>query len=113
MKFYEEEQMYEVREALEREILRWPEVSMREMMGCLTYFRGKKFFALLVTKGIVITRLSEDDRTRLSKMGGEVFKMAGKTVKTWTRMKLGKPKDLKDILPYVKKSYEAAGASTS
>lgn len=61
-------------------------------MGCLTYFRGKRFFAFLVTRGIVITRLSEDDRARLSKMGGEVFKMAGKTVRTWIRMKVRKPR---------------------
>ena len=109
MKYYDEEQMADIREALERQILGWPEVTTKEMMGCLSYFRAKKFFAFLVTNGIVITKLSDDDRKKLAKqVKSEAFEMAGKTVKTWIRIQLRKPADLQMILPFVKKSYEAS-----
>ncbi len=78
-------------------------------MGCLCYFRGKRFFAFLVTNGIVITKLSEEDRTELSKRPNtEPFKMAGKTAKSWIRIALTHPNDLRPILPHVRKSYLAA-----
>ncbi len=66
MKYYDEGKMRGIREALEKDIMKWPGVARKQMMGCLCYFRGKKFFALLVTKGIVIAKLTEDDRTNLS-----------------------------------------------
>ena len=104
--------MNEIRSALEERILEWPGVSNREMMGCLCYFYGSKFFAFLVTKGIVITKLSDEDRTRLSKLvKAGPFDMAGKTVKTWIRIAINKPEDLKAVLPFVKKSYEVASQS--
>ena len=53
MKYYDEDKMREIRDALEKEIMRWPGVTAKQMMGCLCYFRGKKFFTFLVTKAIV------------------------------------------------------------
>lgn len=111
MKFYDEKVMAGIREALEDEVLRWPGVTTREMMGCLCYFRGKKFFAFLVTKGIVITKLPEDARAKLKQAGGEAFEMGGKKVKTWVRAPLKKPMGVRQILPFVKKSYEVASGA--
>lgn len=109
MKYYDEEQTGEIRRALEKGILSWPRVSKKEMMGCLCYFYGKKFFAFLVTKAVVITKLSEDDRVKLSRqMNGEPFKMAGRTVKTWVRVDLKSSRDVKVVLPFVKTSYQAS-----
>ena len=112
MKYYDETQMGEIREALEAEILPWHGVSSKEMMGCLCYFHGKSFFAVLVTKGIVITKLSEQQRATLSKQRkGEPFEMAGRTVKTWIRVPLNRREDLRGILSFVKQSYEATARS--
>ena len=112
MKYYNEDKMKDTRIALEEEVLKWPRVSTKEMMGCLSYFYGSKFFAFLVTKGIVITKLSEEDRNSLSKrVKVEPFEMSGRTVKTWVRVTLTKPEDLKAIIPFVKKSYEMASNS--
>lgn len=109
MKFYDEEKMKEIRKELEAKVLRWSGVTVKEMMGCLCYFYEKKFFAFLVTNGIVITKLSEDDRKKLAaQVKSEAFEMAGKKVKTWIRIHLRKPKDLHMVVPFVKKSYEAA-----
>ncbi len=109
MKFYDEEQMRDLRETLEKSVLKWPGVLPKEMMGCLCYFRGKKFFAFLVTKGIVVTKLTEDERSKLSERpGSKPFEMAGRTSSKWIQVQLRGSQDLQEVLPFVKKSYEAA-----
>jgi hypothetical protein len=52
MKYFYVEKMGEIREQLENEILQWPGVSSREMMGCLCYLHGKNMLAFLVTDGL-------------------------------------------------------------
>ncbi len=42
--------MKEIRKTLEKEILSWPRVTSRMMMGCLYYFCGRKFFVFLMPK---------------------------------------------------------------
>jgi|SRR3972149_2474089 len=107
MKYYDEALMSGIRKALEDEITHWPGVTSREMMGCLCYFRGKSFFAFLVTRGMVLTKLPPDDRkTLLRLMRAESFEMAGRSVKTWVQVPLKKPSELSGVLPFVKRSYE-------
>jgi hypothetical protein len=104
--------MAKTREAFEKSVLRWRGVRSKEMMGCLTYFRGSKFFAFLVTNGIVLTRLPEDQRDALVKrMKGRPFVMAGRKVSTWIKVPLKKPGDTRLVLPYVRESYEASTAT--
>jgi hypothetical protein len=113
MKFYDEKRMKAVREALEEKILRWPGVAVKPMMGCLVYFRGSRFFAFLATKAIVLTKLSGPDRTRLSKLAKVTdFAMPGMTRRapSWPRVAVAEPKDLQVLLPFVRQSYDAAGA---
>jgi hypothetical protein len=108
MKYFDEEKMGEIRDELEKEILQWPGVSSREMMGCLCYLHGKKMIAFLVTDGIVISKLSEQEQKDLSKLSKNVsFKMSGKTIRklVWELKTL---KNLKTILPFLKKSYRAS-----
>lgn len=109
MKYYDESRMRDIRKALEANVLRWPNVESKEMMGCLCYFRGKKFFAFLVTNGIVITKLAKEDRSKLSERpGSKPFEMAGRTASSWVQLPLKKPGDLGPLLPYIRRSYEAA-----
>jgi hypothetical protein len=108
MKFYDEKQMIEIRKALENDIMQWPGVTSREMMGCLCYFRGKKFFAWLVTDGIVLPKLAEDDRRKLQdQFNTQPFEMGSKTTKL-RKVILKKPEDLQPIKTYIRKSYDAA-----
>ena len=109
MKYYNERQMRDVRTGLEAEILKWPGVASKEMMGCLCYFRGKKFFAFLVTDGIVITKLAKEDRSVLSeRTGSKPFEMSGRTASSWIQLSLKKSGDLRPLLPFIRRSYEAA-----
>ena len=62
MKYFDTEKMGQIRDALETEILKWPGVSRSEMMGCLCYLLGKNMVAFLVTDGIVISKLSEQEQ---------------------------------------------------
>lgn len=99
--------MREIRDELEKEILKWPGVASREMMGCLCYLNGKNIIAFLVTDGIVISKLSEQEQNDSSKLSKKMdFKMGGKTLRkpVW---ELKTRDNIQTILPFVKKSYQA------
>lgn len=103
--------MKEIRKTLEKEILGWPGVTSREMMGVLCYFYGRKFFAFLMPKNIVITKLPENEGRELSTKGGiTAFEMFGRPVrsKTWVKVPLEDRSKVRLILPFVKKSYDAS-----
>lgn len=108
MKYYDEASMKEVREALEASVMQWPGVRSKGMMGCLVYFRDRKFFAFLVTNGLVITKLTQEEREELSrKVTAKPFEMAGRTSSNWAQVPARTPGDLQPVLFYVRKSYEA------
>lgn len=109
MKYYSDEKMRSLREAFEKEVLAWPRVARKEMMGCLVYFRGRKIFAFLVTEGIVLMKLSPADRDAVAKRpGAKPFEMAGQASSKMVQLPLGKVSDLRPLLPYIRTSYDAA-----
>jgi hypothetical protein len=106
LKWYIEEETKELRESFEKEVLNWPNVTSKKMFGCPCYLVNGKMFAGMVTKGIVIPRLSTQERNELGRVLEIKPFVAGKrTMKNWVRVDLA-PKELKKIFPYVKKSYE-------
>ena len=109
LKFYRDATMRASREALEATILAWPGVARKGMMGCLVYFRGKRFFAFLVTGGLVITKLPDADRAALAKRrGAKPFAMSGRTSSKWVQLPAAKPADLRPLMPFIRKSYQAS-----
>ena len=68
MKWYSEEETKELREAFEKEILKWSQVDFKKMFGCPCYLANGKMFAGMVTKGIVITKLTSLEREELNKL---------------------------------------------
>lgn len=108
LKWYVEEDTKELREAFEKEILKWPHVDYKKMFGCPCYLANGKMFAGLVTKGIVITKLNSLEKKELEKFRKiKPFVAGSKVIKSWVQIDLN-PNDLKKIIPYVKKSYERA-----
>jgi hypothetical protein len=98
------------RKAFEGDVLAWPGVALKEMMGCLVYFRGKRFFAFLVTGGLVITKLPDAERAALAKRrDAKPFAMSGRTSSKWVQLSVARPADLKPLLPYLRTSYDASG----
>jgi len=109
MKYFDETKMAAIRKTLDAEVMKWPGVVSKGMMGCLCYFRRGKFFAVLVNDGIAVTRLDVEDRAKLSKVkGAKPFEIGGRVSSHWSQQPLKNPRDVQPLLPYIRKSYEAA-----
>ena len=108
IKYYSEEDTRDLRLALEDRVLNWSKVTTKKMFGCPCYQVMGKIFIFLVTKGIVITQLTEVEIDDLSQKYETGFFQAGKKiVKKWIRLSI-EPNDLDKIMSYVRKSYESA-----
>jgi hypothetical protein len=111
MKYYDEEKMAEIRKTFEKEVLTWNGITSRQMMGCLCYLYKRMFIGFLVTDGIVVMKLSEKDQSLLKKkFGGKPFEMGGQTGKLWVTP-LKEPKDVKPVIPFVRKRYEEVSST--
>ena len=109
MKLYHEERMDPIKQAFEADVLLFPDVNARKMMGCPCYMAGSRMFATIVDDAVVITKLDDEDRERLeAELGAGPFTHGTKIMRKWSKVPVGNEEDLRDILPYVKKSYEAA-----
>ncbi len=107
MKYYIEEKAVDLKVALDKEILTWEGVEERKMMGCPSYLVGRKMFALVVTKGAVITKLDDESKEALSVVHDWKPFEAHRTIKKWAHLEL-EPAEVPSIIPFIKKSYEAA-----
>jgi hypothetical protein len=67
MQYYNEEKMHNLRLRIEEEILNWPNVTTKKMYGCPCYKNKEKLFAFLVTDGVVLTKVSDQDKIKLEK----------------------------------------------
>jgi hypothetical protein len=108
---YSEESMHTIRVSLERDLFRWPGVTTRLIFCLPGYIVNGKVFALLVTGGIILTKLPEIDRALVFKRFQTVPVTGhGGVITEWVQIILPETGDLSTILPLVKKSYdEAAG----
>jgi hypothetical protein len=105
MKYYSEEEMKDLRVAFEENVLTWEHIGTKKMFGCPCYQANGKLFAFLVTKGIVLTQLGEEDKETLSQQFSTApFKAGKKTVQRWTKIPINSKKDLDQIMPFVRKS---------
>ena len=106
LKWYIEEETKELKESFEKVIIEWPQVTFKKMFGCPCYLAKGKMFAGMVTKGIVITKLSSLEREELEKIRAtKPFVVGDKIIRSWVNVDL-EPKDLGVIMPFVKKSYK-------
>ena len=77
-------------------------------MGCPCCLAGGKMFAGLVIRGMVITKLTPEEKDELAGVHPvEPFTMGARTTKKWARLTL-EPEELQKVLPYIRKSYETA-----
>ncbi len=109
MKFYSESQMKMIREEFEEEILRCPHVATKKMFGCPSYTVKEKLFAFLVANGVVLTRLSDNDRIdALNVSGAQVFEHNQRVIKKWVRLPVKDHTALNAVMGLVMKSYQNA-----
>ncbi len=111
MKYYSEEQTKDLGRVFEEAVLRLPEVSTKRMFGCPCYTAKNRVFVFFVTKGIVITQLTQAERVKLLvQERTTAFRAGKKTVRNWMRVPLTGERDLTGIMPYVLRSYESVFA---
>jgi len=104
--------MAEIRKTFDAEVLTWRGVTSKPMMGCLCYFYNRKFIGFLVTDGVVLMKLSENDQKEIKeKFGGKPFEMAGQTGRLWVTP-LNGPKDVRSVMPFVRKRYKDVSSSS-
>ena len=109
MKYYVEERMRALRLALEDKVLTWPQVKATKMFGCPCYRAKGTLFAFLFMDSLVITRLSERDRERISDQRETMpFEAANRKIPSWLRIPTKDEGELIKLIPFVKKSYESA-----
>jgi len=109
MKYYSEDEMKELRLALEDEVLKWPSVKPTKMFGCPCYRAKGTLFAFLFMDSLVLTGLGEKDREKISRQRKTMpFEAANRKIPKWIRIPVKDKQDLDKLLPYVKKSYESS-----
>ena len=109
MQYYSDNEMKEIRIALENEILNWENVTTKKMFGCPCYKANNRLFGFIVTNGVVLTKLSETEREEIvNKFQAEPFQAGKRTVEGWPKVKIINPNEIDMILPYLRKSYHNA-----
>lgn len=112
MQYYNEEKMQNLRLRIEKEILNWPNVTTEKMFGCPCYKNKEKLFAFLVTNGVVLTNVSEQDKIKLSKeFKIKPFQAGKRTMNKWPQISVDKTTDWERIIPFIKKSYDQSNTS--
>jgi predicted DNA-binding protein (MmcQ/YjbR family) len=106
MQYYNEEKMKNLRLRIEKEILKWPNVTTKKMYGCPCYKYKNKLFAFLVTDGVVLTKANDKDKIKLLKeFKIKPFQAATRTMKDWPQIFVDEKSDLDRIIPFIKSSY--------
>lgn len=109
MPYYSEAETHELREHVEKIVLGWPGVAKKMMFGSPAYIIGKTYFAMLVTGGIILTRLTEPEKEQLLKDPRTgYFEGHGRVMKKWVHIPVATPSDIDTYIPYIRSSYEMA-----
>ncbi len=94
-------------------VLEWPGVSKKTMFGSPAYVIGKTYFAMLVTGGMILTRLTEPEKERLLKEPGVgYFEGHGRVMKKWVHIPVLTPAEIDTWVPCLRSSYEHARDET-
>lgn len=113
-KTYIEDDVGDLREKFEETVLYWDHVVCRRMFGCPSYIARGALFALLVTRGIVLTHLTESEREALSRVAiVQPFQAGTKTVHRWAQINIDSTEEIEAVLPYVHISYQSALAEAT
>ena len=96
------DEMRRICEMLARELLRWPDVSMRSMFGMRAVYRGKEVFAMLPDK-----RALENPNAIAYKR----FEVQSKDDEKWKLFELENEEHIGSALVYLDRAYTKATGS--
>jgi TfoX/Sxy family transcriptional regulator of competence genes len=109
MAYYVEAEAKELREKFEDIVLAWEGVQKKVMFGSPSYSVNGSSFAMLVTGGIILTKLDDEQRDRLLEdPGAGYFGAHGRVMKRWVRIAIRNLSEIEKYLPWITASYNAA-----
>jgi hypothetical protein len=101
--------MEDLRLEFEAYVRQWPDVVSKFMFGCLAYLARGKLFSFIFEDNLVITNLDAESREELTDSHEAFpFEFKGKPLGGWMQVVVADESELDDLMPYVRKSYEAA-----
>lgn len=109
MTFFDREKGVALKTAFDDLVLGWPNATATTMFGCPSYQADGTLFAVLVTDGVVLTRLHSDHRDKVEQaFDTGPFQAGDRTVTKWVQVTIEHMNDLDALAPHVKASYESA-----
>jgi len=107
MRSYSEKEMKDLRCNFEKIVLSWSHVTQKNTFGCPSYQANGKTFAILVTKGVLITKIDTAVKDTLpdQHQDGAVH-TAKRNIEHWVRVPINDEAEIEKIMPIVKKSSE-------
>ncbi len=109
MKYFDKEAGAALKTAFEDLVLDWPDVTVKTMFGCPSYQADGTLFAVLVTDGVALTRLSDDHREQVEQtFESGPFQTGERTVTKWVQITIDDVSTLDSLVPHIKASYETA-----
>lgn len=109
MKYFANDDGAALKSTFDEIVMDWSEVAATTMFGCPSYRADGTLFAVLVTDGVVLTRLPSDQReqvTRAFETGP--FQAGERTVTKWVQVTIDDVAELDALVPHITASYERA-----
>ncbi|HZG87857.1 TfoX/Sxy family protein [Paenibacillus sp.] len=112
MSYYDERIGAPLRDAVDRLVGDWDGVSRKRMFGCPCYSAGGKIFAIVMSDGLVLTKLPAAEAVRRgSPLPVAPFRTETKNVPSWSKFAVG-PDDVAKLAAWIEEGYRAAVAET-
>jgi hypothetical protein len=112
--YYSESEAKELRQKIEDTVLTWPDVQKKMMFGSPSYAVGGTIFMMLVTGGIILTRLDEAGKgALLSGPDAGYFEGHGRVMKKWIQITIRDISAVDTLLPAIESSYRNARAEAA
>ncbi|HTY14898.1 MAG TPA: hypothetical protein VMC42_04255 [Methanoregulaceae archaeon] len=109
MPYYSEAESADLRLKIEEIVLEWPGVVKKMLFGSPAYAFGKTYFAMLVTGGIILTRLDDEEKAwLLGDPHAGYFEGHGRKMTKWIHIRILSLSDVDRYLPCLRSSYENA-----
>jgi hypothetical protein len=109
MKYFDPAVGADLETSVDRMVEAWADVTRTTMFGCPAYRAADSLFALLVTDGVVLTRLPEEFRPDVeAAFEAGPFVAGNRTINKWVRIRVESAEDVEGLRPFLQASYETA-----
>jgi len=113
MSYYDEQTGGALRDTVDRLVGDWEDVTLKRMFGCPCYSARGKIFAIVMSDGLVLTKLPAAEAIRRgSPLAVAPFRTDTKLVPSWSKFAAG-PDDIGRLAHWIEEGYRAALAEAA